>query len=98
MKMRKSGWPVSAALRAAIALPLLALSMTACGTSTEKPVIVTRSAPVTLVLPCPRQPPRPAEFADEVDRYAWVLKAIHAGAVCRTAHDKLAKWAVEPPA
>jgi hypothetical protein len=34
---------------------------------------------------------------DEAELYGWALKAIHAGAVCRAAHDKLAKWTTEPP-
>jgi hypothetical protein len=49
------------------------------------------------VQPCPRQPARPATFLDDNEFLAWVRKALFAGAVCRSVHDKSIIWMSEPP-
>lgn len=95
--MRRSGSIARPAWRRAAILLPLALSTTGCLLSSEKPVVVTRHPPAELVQPCPDQPPRPAAFGDEAERYSWALKAIHAGAICRAKHEKLVRWAIEPP-
>ena len=84
-----------AAIRASI-LPLLALSLAGCQGPT-KPVLVNRVPPPELTRACPAEPVRTDPFPDDNDMFIWISRAIEAGAECRSAHDKLATWAKEPP-
>ena len=95
MNSRSPSPALRAAIRASI-LTLLALSLAACQAST-KPVLVNRDPPPALILACPAEPPRNDPFLDDNAMFIWISRAIEAGAECRSAHDKLATWANEPP-
>jgi hypothetical protein len=46
---------------------------------------------------CPAEPPHNDPFLDDNEMFIWISRAIEAGAECRSAHGKLADWAMHPP-
>ena len=89
LPVRRAPIPVS------ILMPL-ALSLAACQAPTN-PILVNRAPPPTLTQSCPAEPPHNDPFLDDNEMFIWISRAIEAGAVCRSAHGKLADWAMHPP-
>lgn len=92
--------------RLATTLLLLTLSMApliACSGSpdprpvVEVPVVEKRPVPPDLVQPCPRLPARPAAFASEKERFAWMLWALGNLMACQVQSDKQTVWMLSQP-
>jgi hypothetical protein len=58
---------------------------------------VHRDPPPELTETCPAEPSRNDPFVNDNEMFIWISRAIEAGAECRSAHEKLATWATEPP-
>jgi hypothetical protein len=63
----------------------------------EVPVVVPRVAPAELTAACPRQPNKPASWANINVLLGWVEKALYAGSACRALSDKQGEWISSPP-
>lgn len=60
-------------------------------------MLAVRQVPPDLVERCPRQPARPATFANLKAMLLWTQGALYAGAQCRALSDRQGEWIGAPP-